>query len=41
MRRPLVSQHLRVLRAARLVTGERHDRERHYRLVDGHLHEKS
>lgn len=37
VRQPLVSQHLRVLRAARLVTVERHDRERHYRLVDEHV----
>ncbi len=34
---PLVSQHLRVLRAARLVVGERRAREVHYRLVDGHV----
>ncbi|MEU2350165.1 metalloregulator ArsR/SmtB family transcription factor [Modestobacter sp. NPDC049651] len=34
---PLVSQHLRVLRSAGLVAGERHHREVHYRLVDGHV----
>ena len=34
---PLVSQHLRVLRGAGLVAGERHHREVHYRLVDGHV----
>ena len=34
---PLVSQHLRVLRAAGLVTGVRHARQVDYRLVDGHV----
>lgn len=34
---PLVSQHLRVLRGARLVVGERRQREVHYRLVDAHV----
>lgn len=34
---PLVSQHLRVLRGARLVVGERRHREVHYRLVDNHV----
>ena len=34
---PLVSQHLRVLRGAGLVAGERHHREVHYRLVDSHV----
>ena len=34
---PLVSQHLRVLRGAGLVAGERHHREVHYRLVDAHV----
>ncbi len=37
VRQPLVSQHLRVLRSARLVTAERRDRERRYRLVDEHV----
>ena len=34
---PLVSQHLRVLRSAGLVTGVRRHREVDYRLVDGHV----
>ena len=34
---PLVSQHLRVLRAAGVVAGQRHHREVHYRLVDAHV----
>ena len=34
---PLVSQHLRVLRDARLVVGERRHREVHYALVDPHV----
>ncbi|QNG38106.1 winged helix-turn-helix transcriptional regulator [Geodermatophilaceae bacterium NBWT11] len=34
---PLVSQHLRVLRAARLVVGDRQHREVHYRLTDSHV----
>ena len=34
---PLVSQHLRVLRGARLVVGERRHREVHYTLVDRHV----
>jgi DNA-binding transcriptional ArsR family regulator len=34
---PLVSQHLRVLRSAGLVTGARRHREVDYRLVDGHV----
>ncbi|MPQ97510.1 metalloregulator ArsR/SmtB family transcription factor [Modestobacter sp. I12A-02628] len=34
---PLVSQHLRVLRGASLVVGERRRREVHYRLVDAHV----
>jgi DNA-binding transcriptional ArsR family regulator len=34
---PLVSQHLRVLRDARLVVGERRYREVHYALVDPHV----
>ncbi|MEI4271768.1 metalloregulator ArsR/SmtB family transcription factor [Klenkia sp. LSe6-5] len=34
---PLVSQHLRVLRGARLVVGDRKHREVHYRLVDNHV----
>ena len=33
MSRPAVSQHLRILRSAGLVTEQRHGRERHYRLV--------
>ncbi|MEO8185456.1 MAG: metalloregulator ArsR/SmtB family transcription factor [Deltaproteobacteria bacterium] len=33
MSRPAVSQHLRVLRAAGLVTEQRHGRERRYRLA--------
>jgi DNA-binding transcriptional ArsR family regulator len=34
---PLISQHLRVLKAAEVVSGERHGREVVYRLVDEHL----
>jgi DNA-binding transcriptional ArsR family regulator len=34
---PLVSQHLRVLRGASLVVGERRHREVHYALVDPHV----
>lgn len=34
---PLVSQHLRVLKAAGVVCGERHGREVLYQLVDEHL----
>lgn len=34
---PLVSQHLRILKAARVVAGERAGREVVYRLVDDHL----
>jgi ArsR family transcriptional regulator, zinc-responsive transcriptional repressor len=34
---PLVSQHLRVLRGARLVAGTRRGREIAYRLVDDHV----
>ena len=34
---PLVSQHLRVLRGARLVVGDRQHREVHYRLTDSHV----
>jgi DNA-binding transcriptional ArsR family regulator len=34
---PLISQHLRVLKAAGVVHGERHGREVVYRLVDEHL----
>ena len=34
---PLVSQHLRVLKAAGVVRGERRGREVVYSLVDGHL----
>jgi hypothetical protein len=34
---PLISQHLRVLKAAGVVQGERHGREVVYRLVDDHL----
>ncbi|HEX4357567.1 MAG TPA: metalloregulator ArsR/SmtB family transcription factor [Pseudonocardia sp.] len=34
---PLISQHLRVLKAAGVVAGERHGREVVYRLVDEHL----
>ena len=37
VRQPLVSQHLRVLRAARLVTAERRHRQRLYRLADEHV----
>lgn len=37
VRQPLVSQHLRVLRSARLVTAERRHRQRLYRLVDEHV----
>lgn len=36
---PLVSQHLRVLKAAGVVAGERSGREVLYRLVDHHLTE--
>jgi len=34
---PLVSQHLRVLRGARLITGSRRGREVAYRLADDHV----
>lgn len=34
---PLISQHLRVLKKAGVVHGERHGREVVYRLVDEHL----
>lgn len=34
---PLVSQHLRILKAASVVTGDRAGREVRYRLVDQHL----
>lgn len=34
---PLVSQHLRVLRGARLVHAQRHGREVAYALVDTHV----
>jgi ArsR family transcriptional regulator, zinc-responsive transcriptional repressor len=34
---PLVSQHLRVLRSERLVTGTRRGKEVAYRLVDTHI----
>ena len=34
---PLVSQHLRVLRRAGLVVGERQQREVHYALTDPHV----
>ncbi|HEV7419544.1 MAG TPA: metalloregulator ArsR/SmtB family transcription factor [Mycobacterium sp.] len=34
---PLVSQHLRILKSAGVVAGERTGREVHYRLVDHHL----
>jgi ArsR family transcriptional regulator, zinc-responsive transcriptional repressor len=34
---PLVSQHLRVLRAARLVAADQRRRERVYRLLDDHV----
>ncbi|MGI8800160.1 MAG: ArsR/SmtB family transcription factor [Pseudonocardia sp.] len=34
---PLVSQHLRVLKSAGVVRGDRHGREVVYRLVDDHL----
>jgi DNA-binding transcriptional ArsR family regulator len=37
MSQPLVSQHLRVLRGARLVGVERHGREATYSLVDHHV----
>jgi DNA-binding transcriptional ArsR family regulator len=37
VRQPLVSQHLRVLRSARLVTAERRERQRLYRLADDHV----
>jgi DNA-binding transcriptional ArsR family regulator len=37
MSQPLVSQHLRVLRAARLVGVERHGREAAYSLADHHV----
>ena len=36
---PLVSQHLRILKSAGVVVGERAGREVHYRLVDDHLTE--
>ncbi|MGF1425745.1 ArsR/SmtB family transcription factor [Kitasatospora sp. LaBMicrA B282] len=34
---PLVSQHLRLLRNARIVTAQRHSREVEYSLTDAHL----
>lgn len=34
---PLISQHLRVLKTAGVVLGERRGREVRYHLVDGHL----
>jgi DNA-binding transcriptional ArsR family regulator len=34
---PLISQHLRVLKSAGVVAGERHGREVLYQLVDEHL----
>jgi DNA-binding transcriptional ArsR family regulator len=34
---PLISQHLRVLKGAGVVSGEKHGREVVYRLVDEHL----
>jgi len=34
---PVVSQHLRVLRGARIVTGRRRGREVEYSLVDDHI----
>lgn len=34
---PLISQHLRVLKSAGVVQGDRHGREVVYRLVDSHL----
>lgn len=34
---PLVSQHLRILRAAGVVVGDRHGREVRYRLADEHI----
>ncbi|MFC4603124.1 ArsR/SmtB family transcription factor [Rhodococcus kronopolitis] len=34
---PLISQHLRILKAAGVVRGERNGREVFYRLVDDHL----
>lgn len=37
MSRPAVSQHLRILLDAGLVTEQRHGRERHYRLVPERL----
>jgi DNA-binding transcriptional ArsR family regulator len=37
MSRPAVSQHLRILLAAGLVTEQRHGRERRYRLVPARL----
>jgi DNA-binding transcriptional ArsR family regulator len=37
MSQPLVSQHLRVLRGARLVGVERHGREAVYSLIDHHV----
>ena len=37
MSRPAVSQHLRILRDAGLVTEQRHGRERRYRLIPARL----
>ncbi len=37
MSRPAVSQHLRILLDAGLVTEQRHGRERHYRLMPARL----
>ncbi len=34
---PLVSQHLRTLRAAKVITGSRRGKEMEYRLADDHI----
>jgi DNA-binding transcriptional ArsR family regulator len=34
---PLMSQHLRVLRAANLIVGKRHGKEIRYEIVDEHV----
>ena len=37
MAQPLVSQHLRTLREAKVITGSRRGREVEYRLADEHV----
>lgn len=39
VRQPLVSQHLRILRSAHLLAGQRNGKEIIYSLMDGHVSE--